>query len=378
MSDSIDLLQSLVSKPSVTPDDAGCQKLIAERLSAAGFGIESMRFGEVDNLWARYGTDAPLLVLAGHTDVVPPGDESHWTTPPFEPTIRDGHLFARGAADMKGSVAAMVTACERFVAANELNGSIAVLLTSDEEGPAVDGTAKVVEALHQRNETIDYCVVGEPTSQDSFGDNIKNGRRGSLSAKLVIEGVQGHVAYPHLADNPVHKALSMLDELVNIQWDKGDDNFPATSLQISNVAAGTGAGNVIPGEFTIDFNLRYSTATSVGDVQTRVNALLNKHGLSARINWHESAAPFITKPGSLTEAMRSAIKIISGADAALGTGGGTSDGRFLARTCKQVIEFGPLNTTIHQVDECIKISDIDTLSQIYEQLLVELLGKREN
>ncbi len=378
LSDTIELLADLVSRASVTPQDEGCQDLIAARLAKLGFNIETMQYGEVKNLWARHGTKAPLLVFAGHTDVVPTGDLDKWTTPPFDPTIRDGHLYGRGAADMKGGVAAMVTALERHLSENAINGSVALLLTSDEEGPAIDGIAKVVDALDARDEKMDFCVLGEPTSQSTLGDTIKNGRRGSLSAKLTVKGIQGHVAYPHLADNPVHKAFALLQELVNVEWDSGDDNFPATTLQISNAHAGTGASNVIPGEFIVDFNLRYSPATTVEHVKRTVAELISKHALSADISWHESAAPFITQPGSLTSAMRSAVKMVTSMDAQLDTGGGTSDGRFIAKTCDQVIEFGPLNATIHQINECINISDIDALSKIYERLLIELLGKQEN
>lgn len=353
--------------------------MIAERLSAAGFTIEHMRFGNVDNLWARLGTSQPLLVFAGHTDVVPTGDESDWSSPPFAADIHDGHLYGRGAADMKGSVAAMVTAIERYVASGQvMKGSVALLLTSDEEGPAVDGTCKVVEALDARNETLDYCVVGEPTSTNQLGDKIKNGRRGSLSGKLIVTGKQGHVAYPHLAENPTHKAFKMLDELVSIKWDNGDADFPPTTLQISNMQAGTGAGNVIPGTLTVDFNLRYSPATTRKQIQDKLNDLIETHQLDASIDWHDSAHPFLTKTGSLTEAMRTAITNVVGIDAILDTGGGTSDGRFIAKTCSQVIEFGPLNATIHQTDERISCADIDSLSTIYENLLGLILSTQES
>lgn len=376
ISDSIQLLTELVQRPSVTPDDSGCQSLIAKRLAAIGFTIEPMRFGDVDNLWARYGSDNPLFVFAGHTDVVPTGDESQWRFPPFSATIDDGLLYGRGAADMKGSVAAFVTAIERFIQSGKIcNGSIAILLTSDEEGPAVDGTRQVVEALQQRNETMDYCVVGEPTSQNQLGDTIKNGRRGSLSAHLVVHGTQGHVAYPHLADNPVHNAAPLLTELVGIEWDNGDENFPPTTLQISNIKAGTGAGNVIPGDLHVDFNLRFSPATSHQTVESTIESLIAKHNINASIDWHLSAEPFITPVGSLTAAMQAAIEETVGVNAALDTGGGTSDGRFIATTCPQVIEFGPLNQTIHQTNECINCADIDTLSSIYETLLINLMGK---
>ncbi len=378
-SETIALLIDLVQRASVTPADEGCQKLIANRLQPLGFSIEHMRFGDVDNLWARLGTDEPVLVFAGHTDVVPVGNEADWTNPPFSATIEDGHLCGRGAADMKGSVAAMVTAMERFVASGQpMQGSLAILLTSDEEGPAVNGTKKVVEALHSRNEAIHYCVVGEPTSVNQLGDTIKNGRRGSLSAKLVVHGKQGHVAYPHLADNPVHKAFKFLDELVCIKWDEGDENFPATTLQISNIAAGTGAGNVIPGSLTVDFNLRFSPAITSKQIQEQVDQLIGKHGIAADIKWNESAAPFLTPTGSLTDAMRQAIGSVVNVESTLDTGGGTSDGRFIAKSCAQVIEFGPLNATIHQTNERISCDDIDSLSIIYEKLLEIILNTSES
>lgn len=372
----IALLSELVQRASVTPEDKGCQQLIATRLQALGFTIEPMRHGDVDNLWARLGQAEPVLVFAGHTDVVPVGEEADWSYPPFSAKITDGYLYGRGAADMKGSVAAMVTAMERFVASGKpVRGSIALLLTSDEEGPAINGTEKVIDALHARGEALQYCVVGEPTSISSLGDTIKNGRRGSLSAKLIVHGTQGHVAYPHLADNPVHKSFKLLDELVSIEWDKGDENFPATSLQISNVAAGTGAGNVIPGAFHIDFNLRYSPATTIEDIKTRVDALIAKHGVEAKLEWHDSARPFLTPTGSLTDAMREAIGSVVDVSTKLDTGGGTSDGRFIAKTCPQVIEFGPLNATIHQTNERISCEDIDSLSLIYEKLLELILSE---
>lgn len=338
-----------------------------------------MRFDDVDNLWARLGSAEPVFVFAGHTDVVPVGDETQWLNPPFSATIENGHLHGRGAADMKGSVAAMITAIERFVHSGQpMVGSLAVLLTSDEEGPAINGTKKVVEALHARDETIHYCLVGEPTSSLALGDTIKNGRRGSLSAKLIVHGKQGHVAYPHLADNPAHKSFKLLDELVAIQWDEGDQDFPPTTLQISNINAGTGAGNVIPGTLTIDFNLRYSPAITISAIQSQVSALIEKHKLDAHIDWHDSAAPFLTPTGSLTDAMREAVSSVTNIDAKLDTGGGTSDGRFIAKTCPQVIEFGPLNATIHQTDERISCKDIDSLSTIYEKLLELILNAQEN
>lgn len=374
-SNTVELCRALVQRPSVTPLDAGCQQLVAERLQALGFTLEPMPFGDVSNLWARFGNTAPLLVFAGHTDVVPTGDEAHWSVPPFSASIVDGHIVGRGAADMKGSVAAMVTAAERFLARTKtLKGSFAFLITGDEEGPAVDGTARVIDTLVGRQETIDYCLVGEPTSTAKLGDTIKHGRRGSLGVRMRIRGVQGHVAYPHLADNPVHRAVPMLTELVAIEWDQGNQHFPPTTLQISNMQAGTSASNVIPGELIVDFNLRYNTETSVATVQQRVQALVRKHALDAQLDWRMSAMPFITDAGSLTDAMQNAIKSVTGIRAALETSGGTSDGRFIAPTGAQVIEFGPLNATIHQIDERVSCDDLDSLSSIYEHLLEQLLG----
>lgn len=379
MSASIDLLRELVTRASVTPEDEGCQALIAKRLESCGFSIEWMNSGEVTNLWARRGSDGPLMVFAGHTDVVPTGDVNAWSSPPFSAEIIDGYLCGRGAADMKGGVAAMVTALERFVAANpEHTGSLALLLTSDEEGPAVDGTVKVVERLQARNEIIDYCLLGEPTSTHQFGDTIRNGRRGSLGATLTVKGKQGHVAYPHLADNPVHRALPALAELTAITWDNGDEYFPPTTLQISNINAGAGATNVIPGTLSVEFNLRYSPATSIEKIQTTIEALCEQHQLEVDIQWKDSARPFITQPGMLIDNLQKAIAEHTGENASLDTGGGTSDGRFIAPTGAQVIEFGPINSTIHQIDERILCEDIDTLSAIYESLLSQLLVRAAN
>lgn len=373
-SDSILLLTDLVQRDSVTPADKGCQSMIAARLQNCGFKIEWMNSGEVTNLWARRGTVGPLMVFAGHTDVVPTGDTQSWTSPPFSAEIIDGYLCGRGAADMKGGVAAYITAIERFVARQPSHeGSIGVLLTSDEEGPAIDGTVKVIEQLQARHETIDYCVVGEPSSTHVFGDIIRNGRRGSLGAHLTIKGKQGHVAYPHLADNPVHRAMPVLAELTNIEWDKGDDNFPPTTLQISNINAGTGASNVIPGVLSVEFNLRYSPATTVDHIKNSVETLCQRHELDCDIEWKDSARPFITQPGTLTDAMQTAIHAYTGSNATLDTGGGTSDGRFIAPTGAQVIEFGALNHTIHGIDERILCKDIDTLSSIYESVMEQLL-----
>jgi succinyl-diaminopimelate desuccinylase len=351
--------------------------MIQKRLEPLGFVVETMDSGQVSNLWARRGTQAPLVVFAGHTDVVPTGDVSAWSSPPFAANILDGHVVGRGAADMKGGVAAMVTAIQRFVSRTpDHNGSIALLLTSDEEGPAVEGTLKVVEKLQARDEAIDFCVLGEPTSSQTLGDTIRNGRRGSLGASMKIIGKQGHVAYPQLADNPIHKALPMLEDLCAIAWDQGDPYFPPTTLQISNIRAGTGATNVIPADMYIDFNLRYSPATSMQHIKTTVEGLCESHGLNASIDWNDSARPFLTKSGVLTSAVQQAIKAHTGIDAVLDTGGGTSDGRFIAPTGAQVIEFGPINASIHQIDERVCCDDIDKLSLIYESIVDQLLADR--
>lgn len=373
-SESINLLIDLIRRDSITPEDKGCQDMLAARLQACGFSIEWMHSGPVSNLWARRGTAEPLMVFAGHTDVVPTGDVESWSFDPFGAQIIDGYVCGRGAADMKGGVAAMITAVERFAKNNpEHHGSIAILLTSDEEGPAVDGTVKVIEQLQARQETINYCIVGEPTSTHRFGDTIRNGRRGSLGARLTITGQQGHVAYPHLADNPVHRALPALAELTAIEWDKGDEFFPATTLQISNINAGTGASNVIPGVLTVDFNLRYSPASSIETIQSTIKQLFDRHAIDVDIDWNDSARPFITQPGTLTDAVQKAIHTHTGSNASLDTGGGTSDGRFIAPTGAQVIEFGPSNATIHQIDERILCDDINLLSTIYESVLIDLL-----
>lgn len=374
-SDTIALLVDLVQRESVTPEDKGCQPLLGERLERLGFVLESIPSGGVTNLWARLGTEAPLFTFAGHTDVVPTGELQDWSSPPFAAHIVDDQLIGRGAADMKGGVAAMITAMERFVSGGDWkHGSIAVLLTSDEEGPATDGTRKVIDVLEHRAEKIDYCIVGEPTSNQTLGDIIRHGRRGSLGATLRIRGKQGHVAYPHLADNPVHRAMPALTELTSIEWDKGNEHFPPTTLQISNINAGTGATNVIPGQLTVEFNLRYSPETSIEQIQRAVDELCKRHHLDAELTWKDSARPFMTSPGTLTEAVQQAIVKETGISATLDTGGGTSDGRFIAPTGAQVIEFGPINATIHQVDERVSCTDIDALSRIYESVLQQLLG----
>jgi len=376
MSATVELAQALIARRSVTPDDAGCQALLAERLARAGFVIEPMRFGVVDNLWARRGTAAPLFVFAGHTDVVPPGPLADWHSDPFAPVIRDGCLYGRGAADMKSSIAAMVTACERFLQTHaDHRGSIAFLLTSDEEGPSVDGTVKVVEALTARGERIDWCLVGEPSSRAVTGDVIKNGRRGSLNGVLRVHGQQGHVAYPQLADNPIHRAAPALAELATVVWDAGNEHFPPTSFQISNIQAGTGAENVIPGELEVVFNLRFSTESTVESLQSRVTEILSRHGLNYALQWRLSGQPFLTPAGELVEAARSAIRAVAGMDTELSTSGGTSDGRFIAPTGAQVVELGPLNATIHKTNECVTVSELDTLSGIYEKILDLLLGE---
>ena len=374
-SPTVALARELVRRPSVTPDDAGCQALLGERLARLGFRLEPMRFGAVDNLWARLGTEGPTLAFAGHTDVVPTGDPARWSAPPFGAELVDGHVVGRGAADMKGGVAAMVTAAERFVAAGRLaRGSIAFLLTSDEEGPATDGTARVMEALLARGERIDWCVLGEPSSAARLGDTIRVGRRGSLGARLTVHGVQGHVAYPALADNPVHRALPMLAELVAIEWDAGDAHFPPTTLQVSNVAAGTGATNVIPGELAVDFNLRHSPATSQGTIRERVEALARAHGLDAAFAWRDAARPFLTADGPLLAAARDAVREVTGIEPATDTAGGTSDGRFIAPTGTELVELGPINATIHAIDERVAAADLDRLSTIYERVLDRLLA----
>ncbi|MFZ5594084.1 MAG: succinyl-diaminopimelate desuccinylase [Pseudomonadota bacterium] len=375
MSSTLELAIDLISRPSVTPEDAGCQETMIARLAAIGFNIERLPFGEVQNFWARRGTSGPLFAFAGHSDVVPAGPLEQWHSPPFEPTIRDGHLYGRGAADMKGSLAAMVTACERFVAAHPVHhGSIAFLITSDEEGPSVNGTVKVVEHLSARGERIDWALVGEPTSTGQVGDVIKNGRRGSLSGTLTVHGVQGHVAYPHLADNPVHRFAPALAELCAIRWDEGSTHFPPTTFQISNVHAGTGANNVIPGDLQVLFNFRYSTAVTYTQLRERVEAVLNRHALKYELAWNLSGEPFLTREGELIDAARAAIREIAGIEAELSTSGGTSDGRFIAPTGAQVVELGPVNATIHKLNECISVNDLDVLSDIYQRILEKLLA----
>ena len=374
MSATLDLSRALIERPSVTPDDQGCQQLLAERLQAIGFRIEQLRFDDVDNLWARRGDATPLFAFAGHTDVVPPGPLDDWDSPPFEPVIRDGLLYGRGAADMKSSIAAMVTACERFVADHpDHGGSIAFLITSDEEGPCINGTVKVIETLQARGEQIDCCLVGEPSSKTQTGDTIKNGRRGSLNGILEIRGQQGHVAYPQLADNPIHRAAPALAELSTVEWDQGNEFFPPTTFQISNIRAGTGTENVIPGVLDILFNLRFSTESTAESIKSRVEDILTRHGLDYTLTWKLSGKPFLTPAGELVDAARKAITAVAGIDTELSTSGGTSDGRFIAPTGAQVLELGPVNATIHQINECVNVAELDTLSSIYEEILKQLL-----
>ena len=375
MSKTLDLAIDLISRRSITPEDAGCQEVMIKRLEAVGFTIEPMRFGEVDNFWARRGNKGPVVAFAGHTDVVPPGRSEAWDTEPFSPEIRDGLLYGRGAADMKGSLAAMVTAVESFTERHpDHDGSIAFLITSDEEGIATNGTVKVIDTLEQRGEKIDYCLVCEPSSTERVGDIVKNGRRGSLNGILTVFGKQGHVAYPHLASNPVHSAVAALARLSSEVWDEGNRHFPPTSFQISNINAGTGAENVIPGEMEVIFNFRFSTELDEKQIKQRVHAILDNEGVNYDLAWRLSGHPFLTPEGALIEAAQSAIKAVTGYDTELSTSGGTSDGRFIAPTGSQVVELGPLNATIHQVNECVSVQDLDTLSAIYDKTLEELLA----
>ena len=374
MSATLELTQDLIARNSVTPADSGCQEVMCQRLAALGFTIEPLRYGNVDNFWAKRGTEGPVLCFAGHTDVVPTGPLEEWRTNPFVPTIRDGVLFGRGAADMKSGLAAMVTATEDFVARHPNHkGSIAFLITSDEEGPSVDGTKRVVETLNARQERIDYCVVGEPSSEKAIGDTIKIGRRGSLSGRLTVHGVQGHVAYPQMAENPVHTLAPALAELTSRTWDQGNEFFQPTTFQISNLNAGTGAPNVIPGELKARFNLRYSPVQSLEELKTTVEDILRKHGVRYSLEWYVSGEPFYTAPGALSNATVAAVKRVTGLTAKLSTGGGTSDGRFIAPMGAQVVEIGVTNATIHKVNECVRVEEIDVLHAIYAGMLEELL-----
>lgn len=369
------LAEALIRRPSVTPDDAGCQQLLVERLEPLGFRCETLQSGPVTNLWARYdGGPGPVLVFAGHTDVVPTGPLEQWRSDPFAPTEREGRLYGRGAADMKSSIAAFVVAVEEILAAGSaLKGSVALLITSDEEGPAVDGTTKVVEMLRARAERLDYCIVGEPTSVDTVGDMIKNGRRGSMSGRLTVRGVQGHVAYPHLARNPVHLFAPALAELAATEWDQGNEYFPPTTWQVSNIHAGTGATNVIPGELVVEFNFRFSTASTVEGLRARVLEVLDRHRLDCAIEWSVSGMPFLTPRGTLSEALSGAIRAELGIEPQLSTTGGTSDGRFIAAICPQVIEFGPPNASIHKIDEHIEVAAMEPLKNVYRRTIQTLL-----
>lgn len=377
MSETLKLAEALIRRASVTPEDAGCQDLLAERLSTLGFKAERLDFNDTQNIWLKRGTAKPLFVFLGHTDVVPTGPLDKWLSPPFEPTIRDGKLFGRGAADMKGGIAAFITAVERFIAKHpDHQGSIAIMLTSDEEGIATNGVVKVVEVLEQRNEKIDWCLVGEPSSDKKIGDVIRVGRRGSLCAKLTINGIQGHVAYPELANNPIHSFAPALKELTDEVWDNGNQFFPPTSLQVSNIHSGTGAENIIPGSVEVQFNLRFCTELNQEIIQQRTHAILDKHGFNYDIVWRLSGNPFLTDKGALIDAAHTAIKTVTGFETLDDTGGGTSDGRFIAPTGAQVIELGPLNESIHKVNENVGVEDLEILSAIYEQILIKLLIKK--
>ncbi|MBX3639070.1 MAG: succinyl-diaminopimelate desuccinylase [Nitrosomonas sp.] len=372
--DTLELTQHLIACRSVTPDDAGCQQLLTQRLEKMGFHIEKMRFGEVDNLWARRGNASPVICFAGHTDVVPTGPLEQWTSDPFTPVIRNGCLYGRGAADMKASLAAFITAIEAFVTQHpHHNGSIALLITSDEEGPAINGTVKVVETLKTRDEKLDYCIVGEPTCVNQLGDTIKNGRRGSLSGYLTVHGIQGHIAYPHLARNPIHLVAPAIAELAGIAWDNGNEYFPPTTWHISNINGGTGATNIIPGTVSLIFNFRFSTASTVESLKSQVHAILDSHQLDYDLQWELSGKPFLTPKAELANAMSAAIAQVIGIEPELSTSGGTSDGRFIADICPQVIEFGPRNATIHKLDEHVEVADIERLSQIYQKTIEQLL-----
>jgi succinyl-diaminopimelate desuccinylase len=371
----VELTSELCRRPSVTPDDAGCQSVIAARLARAGFMTEPLPFGDVHNVWIHHGGGDPVLVLLGHTDVVPPGPLAEWASPPFEPSLRDGHLHARGAADMKGSIAAMTVALERFVAGHPRHrGTLALLLTSDEEGPSRDGIRRVAETFQRRGQRIDWCLVGEPSSKTHLGDVVRIGRRGSLSGRFVVRGVQGHVAFPDLALNPIHAVAPALAELSARRWDHGNAHFPPTGMQIVNVAAGTGALNVIPGELSFDLNFRFGTASTAEDLMRDVEAVLVKHGLDYRVHWELSGAPFVTVGGELLDAVRHAVRAETGIEPRADTGGGTSDGRFIAPLGAQVVELGPVNATIHKIDERVAVADLETLGRVYYGVIARLLG----
>ncbi|MFD1382239.1 succinyl-diaminopimelate desuccinylase [Rhodanobacter aciditrophus] len=372
----LELALDLISRPSVTPEDAGCQDLMIERLEKLGFTIEPMPFGEVKNFYAKRGNSGPNLCFAGHTDVVPTGPESEWKVPPFKPEIIDGTLYGRGAADMKGSLAAMITAVENFVTEHpDHNGQISFLITSDEEGPFVDGTTRVVDALMAREEKVDWCIVGEPSSTKTLGDIIKNGRRGSFSGDLTVYGKQGHVAYPHLAINPIHLAAPALDELAKTVWDQGNEFFPPTSFQVSNIQSGTGATNVVPGKLSAQFNFRFSSELTFDDLKAKVIEILDKHELNYDIEWTYNGLPFLTKPGELVDAIVDAVQTTVDITPELSTSGGTSDGRFIAKMGTQVVELGPINATIHQINECVDAESLNQLSLIYQRILTNLMAK---
>ena len=374
MEKTLELCCELIRKPSVTPEDAGCQALMIERLQALNFNCTELPCGDVSNFWAEHGDQGPLLVFAGHTDVVPPGPASRWSNPPFEPTVIDGILLGRGSADMKGSLAAMLIACEEFLAEQPNHaGRIGFLITSDEEGPAVDGTVKVLDYLRERGESIDWCVVGEPASSATLGDAIKNGRRGSLGATLTVRGVQGHIAYPHLADNPIHRLLPALHALTSEVWDEGNAFFPPTSMQVSNIQGGTGVTNIIPGEVEVVFNFRFSTEVSDDELRQRTASILQAHGLDYVIQWNLSGQPFLTPNGKLLDAAIASVLEVTGKAPELSTAGGTSDGRFIAPTGAQVVEVGPVNATIHKIDEQVLVSDLPRLAAIYKGILTRLL-----
>lgn len=374
MSDILHLTRELIRRASVTPEDAGCQALLGERLGRAGFTVEHLRFGDVDNLWASHGTSGPVLVFLGHTDVVPSGPEQLWSSPPFEPTIRDGYLFGRGAADMKSGVAAMTIALEEFVRRHPAHaGTVALLLTSDEEGPSIDGMRRVAEEFRRRGQRIDWCLVGEPSSQATLGDLIRVGRRGSLHGQLTVRGVQGHVAYPEQALNPIHAAAPALAELAATRWDEGNAEFPPTSFQISNLHAGTGANNIIPGQLDVAFNFRYGTASTAEGLRARVEACLSRHQLDFSIDWSLSGEAFLTAPGLLRTAVSAAVRAACGIEPVPSTGGGTSDGRFIAPLGAEVVELGPVNASIHKIDECVSLQDLEKLPGLYREIAERLL-----
>ena len=374
MSDTLNLTLALLKKQSLTPNDAGCMDLMAEYLQERGFKIEWMNFGETRNMWARKGSEAPLFCFAGHTDVVPTGPLEEWSTPPFEPTIKDGLVYARGAAEMKGRLAAMMTACDRFITEHSThNGSISFLITSDEEGPAHDGTVKVIDTLNQRKEKIDFCIVGEPSSHKRFGDMVRVGRRGSINGYLTLFGKQGHVAYPELVDNPIHALAPILSKITAEEWDEGNEYFPPTSFQISNINAGTGVENVVPGQLNLVFNLRFSSELTPEDIKRRITYIVDQNSDNYELSWQVSGLPFLTEKGTLTNAVEQAIYELTGSTPVLSTGGGTSDGRFIAPSGAQLIELGPINETIHKVNECVRIDDLDTLSLTYSKILENIL-----